>query len=102
MTCSVYSPGAPKVAVVVAFPAKVAFGGIFPPIFSTTGLGSENVTAPGPRNRVQVMDTGTLGVRVPGETTLSSAVQTVSVSGSPAGVSFDAVSPRGPCTIGPL
>src|SRR5205809_5391061 len=64
-TCSIYSPGSLKVAVVVARPLYAVV--VFPSVFSTVGLALAKVTAPGPRNLLHVRVTGgVLGRFAPG------------------------------------
>src|SRR5262249_41417954 len=83
-----YSPAWLNVAVVVALPS----------VLSTGGFRLLNVTAPGPRNRLQLTVTGASGARRLGSTIASSLAQIVRVSGEPTMASYEALIPRGgPC-----
>ena len=68
-------------AVVAALPAKGWLGVALLSSFSTAGFAGENVTAPGPRNLLQVTLTGgRFGGFAPGNVLASSATHTFSVS----------------------
>src|SRR6516225_5141586 len=76
---------------------KFAFGGAFQSVFSAGGLSLAKVTAPGPRNLVQVITAaGALGAeRAPTGTLASSDTHTVRGSGSPTVAVSDLANPCG-------